>query len=286
MAITAASYLDGLRHFDVVVRHRASLVGDPAALARSPVLSEVGTLVPLGELAEVSTQEGPAQVSREQGMRRVLVEANVRGRDLASFVREVRERMGSLVLPSGSFIEYGGQYENLQRATQRLMVIVPLTLAVVLMLLYWAFGRLRIALLVFINIPAAITGGAFALMLRGMDLSMSAAVGFLALFGVATLNGVVLMTAILNNQRAGSSEWSSVFDAADQRLRPVLTTAMVAALGFLPMAVATGTGAEVQRPLASVVIGGLFTSTLVTLFVLPVITLRFGTLGRTSSPSP
>jgi heavy metal efflux system protein len=191
----------------------------------------------------------------------------------------VRSSLSDLVLPPGSFIEYGGQYENLAHAARRLLIIVPLTLLFVLLLLYWAFGRVRPAVLVFVNIPAAVTGGAFALAARGLDLSISAAVGFLALFGVATLNGVVLMTAILNRQNVGQTPFNAVFDAASDRLRPVLTTASVAALGFLPMAVATGTGAEVQRPLASVVIGGLVTSTLITLFVLPAFTLKFGGLS-------
>ncbi len=273
--VVVGEYLDGLRRFDVVVRQAAPDLR-PHGVAGSMLVSDVGTLVPLPLVATVSLDEGPAQVSREQGLRRVLVETNVRGRDLASFVGEVQNRLKDVRLPTGSFIEYGGEYENLQRAATRLLVIVPVTLGVVLLLLYWAFGRMRGALLVFINIPAAISGGAFALAIRGLDLSMSAAVGFLALFGVATLNGVVLMTAILARQREGMIPANAVFEAATERLRPVLTTALVAALGFLPMAIATGTGAEVQRPLASVVIGGLVTSTFVTLLFMPVITLRFG----------
>ncbi len=273
--VVVGKFLDGLRRFDVVVRQQQADLR-PHGMSQSLLLSDAGTLVPLPQVADVLLEEGPAQVSREQGLRRVLVEANVRGRDLAGFVGDVRERLADLRLPTGSFIEYGGEYENLERAATRLLIIVPLTLAVVFILLYWAFGRMRAAVLVFINIPAAVTGGAFALALRGLDLSMSAAVGFLALFGVATLNGVVLMTAILNHQRAGQDAAGAVFDAASERLRPVLTTALVAALGFLPMAVATGTGAEVQRPLASVVIGGLLTSTFVTLLILPVVTLRIG----------
>ncbi len=280
--VWVGDYLEGLRRFDVVLRSAPDTI-DPLALGAAPLLSDVGTLVPLGEVADVAISEGPAQVSREQGLRRVLVEANVRGRDLASFVGEVRQKLANVELPVGGFIEYGGQYENLARAASRLRIIVPLTLAAVLFLLYLAFGALRPALLVFLNIPAAATGGAFALALRDLDLSMSAAVGFLALFGVATLNGVVLMSAIIHHRNEGRPNAEAAFLASSERLRPVLTTALVAALGFLPMAIATGTGAEVQRPLATVVIGGLVTSTLVTLFVLPSLAARFSGNSATQS---
>jgi cobalt-zinc-cadmium resistance protein CzcA len=270
---------EGLRSFPIVLRHFQEREAARNDLKVESLLSSHGTLVPLGELASFKTEEGPAQVSREQGKRRVLVEANVRGRDLAGFVQEVKRELAKIELPTGYYLEYGGQYENLARASARLLLIVPLTLAVVLFLLYLAFGKLRPAFVVFMNVPAAATGGAFALALRGLDLSMSAAVGFLALFGVATLNGVVLMGAILHNDASGSQPRVSVEEAASERLRPVLTTALVAALGFLPMAIATGMGAEVQRPLATVVIGGLVTSTLLTLFALPAISLRFLNFG-------
>lgn len=273
--VPLGKYREGLRSFDIVMRSEQLTPFTLTSLNNELLLGPGQTLVPLSQVATVKTAEGPAQVSREQGRRRILVEANVRGRDLASFVQEVQDDLSHLQLPSGYYLEFGGQYENLARAAKRMMVVVPGTLAVVLFLLYLAFGRLKPALLVFMNVPAAATGGAFALALRGLDLSMSAAVGFLALFGVATLNGVVLMSAILNNRYAGSPAYASVYDAASERLRPVVTTALVAALGFLPMAIAAGTGAEVQRPLATVVIGGLVTSTLMTLFVLPAVTLWF-----------
>ncbi len=266
---------EGLRHFAVVMRHAPLDPFSLTGLEQDVLIGRGPTFVPIHQLARLEVEEGPAQVSREQGRRRVLVEANVRGRDLAGFVQQVQRDLASLKMPPGYYLEFGGQYENLARAAKRLMLVVPITLAVVLFLLYVAFGRARPALLVFVNVPAAATGGAFALALRGLELSMSAAVGFLALFGVATLNGVVLMSAVLQNQSEGKGSYESVFEAASERLRPVLTTALVAALGFLPMALATSTGAEVQRPLATVVIGGLLTSTLVTLFALPTLALRF-----------
>ncbi len=265
---------EGLRRFPVVLRQGNSRVQSISELQRAPVLTRGMSVVPMSDVAHVERQEGPAQVSREQGRRRILVEANVRGRDLAGFVQEVQRKLAAIRLPVGSYLEYGGQYENLARAVERLKLVVPLTLAAVLLLLYLALGSLRPALLVFVNVPAAAIGGVFALALRQLEFSMSAAVGFLALFGVATLNGVVLLSAMLLRERQGEDAFASVYSSAGERLRPVLTTALVAALGFLPMALATGTGAEVQQPLATVVIGGLLTSTLATLFVLPTLHLR------------
>ncbi len=268
--------IEGERRFDIVMRLAAPPAADPEPAGEQRIVLEDGRWVPLHEVAEVAVETGPAQVSREQARRRVMVEANVRGRDLSSFVGELRGRLSALRLPTGYYLEYGGQYENLARASARLAVLVPLTLALVLVLLYLAFGSARPALLIFLNIPAAATGGVFALAARGLELSISAAVGFLALFGVATLNGVVLLAAIRARQAAGEARRDAVQAAALDRLRPVLTTALVAALGFVPMALATGTGAEVQRPLATVVIGGLVTATLATLLVLPAIYCRFG----------
>jgi heavy metal efflux system protein len=268
--------IDGERRFDVMLRLATLPFADPEPMGEQRIVLDDGRWVPLHELADISVALGPAQVSREQARRRVLVETNVRGRDLSSFVGELRERVGKLHLPTGYYLEYGGQYENLGRATARLSILVPLTLVFVLVLLYLAFGAARPALLIFLNIPAAATGGLFALYARSLIFSVSAAVGFLALFGVATLNGVVLLTAIRARQAEGQPRAQAVRDAALDRLRPVLTTALVAALGFVPMALATGTGAEVQRPLATVVIGGLVTSTLATLLVLPALYRRFG----------
>ena len=185
-------------------------------------------------------------------------------------------RVAKVQLPPSYWIEYGGEYENLARATARLSIVVPITLTAILVLLYLAFGSIRPALLIFVNVPAAATGGFVALAGRGIDLSISAAVGFLALFGVATLNGVVLLASVQSRQLAGEATDLAVINAAIDRVRPVLVTALVAALGFVPMAIATGTGAEVQRPLATVVIGGLVTASIVTLLALPALYVRFG----------
>lgn len=275
---------EGGRRFDVAMRADSPPAPDAAPIEQMRLPLDDGRWVPLGDVADVTVSDGPAQISREQARRRVTVEANVRGRDLSSFVQDLTNRIARIGLPPGYFIEFGGQYENLARATARLAILVPATLLLVLVLLYLAFGALRPALLIFVNVPAAATGGVFALALRGLDLSISAAVGFLALFGVATLNGVVMLAAVRARQEAGRTRTEAMLEAAEERLRPVLTTAFVAALGFVPMAVATGTGAEVQRPLATVVIGGLVTSTLVTLLALPSLYVRFGGTVIASSP--
>ena len=201
----------------------------------------------------------------------------MRGRDLASYVSELKQRLAKVDLPTGYFIEYGGQFENLKRATRAVVARrSPLTLGVILVMLYLTFGRLRPALLIYVNIPVAAVGGILALKLRGLDLSISAAIGFLALFGVAVLNGVVLMAAIHFQEAEGFPRTEAIRRAASDRFRAILTTALVAALGFVPMALAKGVGAEVQRPLATVVIGGLITCTLVTLLALPTLYQRFG----------
>ncbi|HEX5100499.1 MAG TPA: CusA/CzcA family heavy metal efflux RND transporter [Polyangiaceae bacterium] len=268
--------IEGERRFDVMMRLATPPIADVEAAGEVRIVLDDSRWVPLHEIADLSLASGPAQVSREQARRRVMVETNVRGRDLGTFVEELRGRLATLRLPDGYYLEYGGQYENLARATARLSVLVPLTLTLVLVLLYLAFGAARPALLIFVNIPAAATGGVLALAARGLTFSISAAVGFLALFGVATLNGVVLLAAVRARQHEGQALRAAVEAATLERLRPVLTTALVAALGFFPMALATGTGAEVQRPLATVVIGGLVTSTLATLLVLPALYCRFG----------
>jgi cobalt-zinc-cadmium resistance protein CzcA len=205
--------------------------------------------------------------------RRIVVELNVRGRDVASFVGEAAERMRREVqLPSGYFVRWGGQFENLQAATARLAVVVPLALALIFAMLFFAFGSARPAALIYLNVPFAAVGGVFALALRGMPFSISAGVGFIALFGVAVLNGVVLMTQVRELEERTDLPLPEVLRrACGLRMRPVLMTALVASLGFVPMALATGSGAEVQPPLATVVIGGLATSTLLTLFVLPTV---------------
>jgi heavy metal efflux system protein len=267
---------EGERSFNVVLRSGEPPSPDVDPLNRLRIVLDGGRSVMVGDVAQLELLDLPAQVSREQGRRRVTVETNVRGRDLAGFVTELQRRVAEVKLPHGYFLEYGGQFENLKRATQRLLLVVPLTLGIILVMLYLTFGRLRPALLIYINIPVAAVGGLLAIKLRGLDLSISAAIGFLALFGVAVLNGVVLMAAIRNHEASGKNREDAVLTAASERFRAILTTALVAALGFVPMAIATGVGAEVQRPLATVVIGGLVTCTLATLLALPTLYLRFG----------
>ena len=264
------SVFEGKRRFDIVVRLEEGVSEDPQALGSVPISAPGGRQIPLSQLADITLEEGPAQISREQIGRRILVEANVRGRDLAGFVAEARRVISSkLRLPSGYYVTWGGQFEHLEAATRRLALAVPLALFLIFALLYSAFGATRPASLIFLNVPMAATGGILALLGRGMPFSISAGVGFIALFGVAVLNGVVLVSFMRKLQEEGLSAAEAARSAAQVRLRPVLTTALVASLGFMPMAVATGAGAEVQKPLATVVIGGLVTSTLLTLLVLP-----------------
>ena len=233
--------------------------------------------VPLEAVATVASAEGPNQISRENAKRRLVVQANIRGRDMGSFVAEAQDRLDAEIkLPEGYFITWGGQFENLQLARQRLMIVVPLALSLIFVMLFTAFGNARHAMLVFTGVPLALTGGVVALWLRGMPMSISAGVGFIALSGVAVLNGVVMITFINQLRDAGGSLREAVVEGSLARLRPVLMTALVASLGFVPMALNTGMGAEVQRPLATVVIGGLMSSTVLTLFVLPTLYLWFG----------
>ena len=211
-------------------------------------------------------------MSRENIHRRLVVETNVRGHDLGSFVDDARQRIAKEVpLPTGYYLTWGGQFENLERASRRLFLVVPLALLLIFVLLYTTFGAMTPALLIYLNVPLAATGGIFALVLRGMPFSISAGVGFIALFGVAVLNGVVLMSYVLQLRHEGLSSEEAARRGADIRLRPVLMPALVASLGFIPMTLSTSAGAEVQRPLATVVIGGLFTSTVLTLLVLPTV---------------
>ena len=283
----ASQLFEGDRRFDIVVRLPETLRQDPAALADLPVaLGEERNAdessraaawaagspqtVPLREVARIEIGSGPNQINRENGKRRVVVTANVRGRDLGGFVTELRQRVQDevTVLP-GYWIDYGGTFEQLISASQRLAVVVPLTLALILALLFWAFGSMRDTLIVFSGVPLALTGGVVALALRGIPLSISAGVGFIALSGVAVLNGLVMIAFIRRLREEGACVADAVFEGALVRLRPVLMTALVASLGFLPMAFNVGAGSEVQRPLATVVIGGIISSTLLTLLVLP-----------------
>jgi cobalt-zinc-cadmium resistance protein CzcA len=261
---------EGERRFRLQVRIPASLRDDMDQIRGLPVSGAAGPLVPLGQIANIQVVDSPASVSREAVRRRTTVEVNVRGRDLAGFVREAQERVArQVVLPAGYVIAWGGQFENLAAASQRLAVALPLALGLILVLLYMAFGALKPALLIYLNVPFAAVGGVLLLWLRGMPFSISAGVGFIALFGIAVLNGVVLLSTVKKLRAEGRTAREAAREAAERRLRAVLMTATVAALGFMPMALSTSAGAEVQRPLATVVIGGLVTATSLTLFVLP-----------------
>ncbi len=263
---------DGNQRFDIVVRLPERLRNDREVIGKLLVTNARGEHYPLEQLARLESVLGPVQISRENGKRRIVVQANTRGRDLGSFVEEVQQRLDREVkLPVGYYLRYAGTYEKLQSGRARLSLVVPLAFALVFALLYWTFSSVKLAALVFTGIPLAITGGALALWMRGMSLSISAAIGFVALAGVAVLNGVVLITFIEQLRARGEPPSRAIGEGTRLRLRPILMTACVAALGFLPMALSHGSGAEVQRPLATVVIGGLFTSSLLTLLVLPVL---------------
>lgn len=263
---------EGQRRFALQVRYREDARSSIAAIRQIPIKAPSGALIPLGQLAKLTVEEGPAQISRDRIQRRLTVEANVRGRDLGGFVSEAKERIEQAgVLPAGYFLEWGGQFKNLREATDRLIVAVPIALLLIFLLLYMTYSSVRAALIVYLNVPFAATGGILALLARGMPFSISAGVGFIALFGIAVLNGVVLISYILQLREEGATVDDAVRRGALTRLRPVLMTAAVAAFGFVPMALSTSAGAEVQRPLATVVIGGLVTATLLTLLVLPAV---------------
>jgi cobalt-zinc-cadmium resistance protein CzcA len=261
---------EGDRRYPIVVRLGEGMREDPSLLPQLPVPLPGGGFIPVGEVADIAASPGPNQVNREQGKRRVVVTANVRGRDLGSFVAEVQQRVGAGVdVPAGYWLDYGGTFEQLQSASARLTLVVPLTLLLILGLLLMAFRSLRDALVIFSGVPLALTGGVLVLWLRDIPLSISAAVGFIALSGVAVLNGLVMVSFIRSLRQEGRSLDDAIVEGALTRLRPVLMTALVASLGFVPMAFNTGIGSEVQRPLASVVIGGIVSSTILTLLVLP-----------------
>ena len=263
---------EGDRRFDLVVRLPERLRNDIDGLSQLPVPLPDGGYVPLGEVASIELSPAPAQISRENGKRRVVVTANVRERDLGGFVMEVKQRVAAEVdLPAGYWLDYGGTFEQLESASQRLMIVVPVTLLIIIGLLVMAFGSLKDSMIIFTGVPLALTGGVFALWMRDLPLSISAGVGFIALSGVAVLNGLVMLAFIRDLWHEKGDLLTAVIEGALVRLRPVLMTALVASLGFVPMALNTGTGAEVQRPLATVVIGGIVSSTLLTLLVLPVL---------------
>lgn len=261
---------DGDRRFNLVVRLPEKIREDIEALSVLPVSLPDGNYVPLSEVAKVELTQAPSQISRENAKRRVVVTSNVRGRDLGSFVEEAQQQIAEQVeLPAGYWVEYGGTYEQLQSASQRLSIVVPVTLLIIMGLLVTVLGSFRDAAIIFTGVPLALTGGVMALLLRDMPLSISAGVGFIALSGIAVLNGLVMLAFIRDYWHSHGDLHKAIVEGAMTRLRPVLMTALVASLGFVPMALNTGTGAEVQRPLATVVIGGIISSTLLTLVVLP-----------------
>ncbi|QYY26872.1 CusA/CzcA family heavy metal efflux RND transporter [Diaphorobacter sp. MNS-0] len=278
----AGTLFEGDRRFDILVRLPESLRNDLESMKRLPIPLPRATggtggaegrtnFIQLAEVASFELAPGPNQVSRENGKRRIVVSANVRGRDVGSFVADAEAALAQVKIPTGYWTSWGGTFENLQSATQRLQIVVPVSLLLVFVLLFAMFGNVKDGLLVFTGIPFALTGGILALWLRDIPLSISAAVGFIALSGVAVLNGLVMISYIRSLREAGTPLDEAIREGALTRLRPVLMTALVASLGFIPMAIATGTGAEVQRPLATVVIGGILSSTMLTLLVLPIL---------------
>jgi cobalt-zinc-cadmium resistance protein CzcA len=268
----ATEIIDGRKRFPVIIRLAEEYRGTPEAIGQLLIVTPTGGRVTLAQVAQVKIVEGPELINHEDAERMVIVQSNVRGRDLGGFASEVQREVAKRVtLDEGYFITYGGQFENQQRAMARLMIIVPFVLLLIIGLLYASFGNARQAVLVMLNVPFALVGGIAALWLRGLNLNLSASVGFIALFGVAVLNGVVLVAYINQLREQGRPLDEAVREGSEIRLRPVLMTALVASFGFIPMAISTSQGAEVQRPLATVVIGGLITSTFLTLIVLPVL---------------
>ncbi len=279
-----AEVREGQRRFPLVVRLPDRQRTDPEALAATLIPTAAGSVLPVNQVAKVVETEGPATINREWGRRRITVQCNVRGRDVASFVAEAQQKIASQVkLPEGLSIEWGGQFENMERANARLRFVVPLALGLIFMLLYFSLGSLREVIVVATGIPLGAAGGVLALWLRGLPFTVSAAVGFIALSGVAILNGLVLVTFIQQKLAVGAPLLAAVREGCLVRLRPVLMTALVAAVGFIPMAVNVGVGGEVQRPLATVVIGGIVTNTLLTLLVLPALFAWLG--GKSKAPA-
>ena len=273
----AGEVYEGERRFDLVVRFAEEARRSPADVEALPVVTPTGARVPLSALASVAVESGPVSVSREEGSRFVAVQSNVTGRDLASFVADVQERIEAEVdLPPGTRVDYGGQFENLEAATARLGLVVPLALALIFVLLFQTFGSVRLAAMIYLCVPLSVVGGVGMLYLLALPFSISAGVGFIALFGIAVLNGLVMVGAIRKFEVYGLPTREAVLAGADERLRAVVTTATLAAIGFTPMLLGSGAGSEVQRPLAAVVIGGLVTSTVLTLFVLPTVYAWFG----------
>ena len=278
----AGQIIQGNERYDILVRIDSQYRNDIAALAELRLRSAQGAWVRLQDVATIAIESGPPQIRRDDVQRRVVIQANVDGRDMGSVVSDIRDAIDTSVqLPAGYTVQIGGQFENQQRAMQRLMLVVPVSLALIAVLLYLAFGELKLVMLIMVNVPLAAVGGIFSLYVSGHYLSVPSSVGFITLFGVAVLNGVVMVESInqrLANQGVGANTQNAIDaikDGARSRLRPVLMTALTSALGLLPMLMSNGLGAEIQKPLAAVIVGGLVTCTLLTLVVLPVLYARF-----------
>jgi len=285
--LAASEFIEGQRRFPLVVRLPRAIRDDPARMGALLLHAPGGERVRLEQVAQVRLARGPEMVSRENGQRRIVVQANVRGRDLGGFIEDAQRAIAREVkLPPGYWTAWGGQFENQQRATRRLMILLPASIGVILVLLYATFGSLRQAMLILFAVPFAMIGGIALLWLRGLNLNLSASIGFIALFGVAVLNGIVMVTMINQLRAQGWAVSQAIHRGATLRLRPVLMTALVAALGFLPMTISTAPGAEMQRPLATVVVGGLVSATLLTLYVLPILYPWFSPREVTSSSGP
>lgn len=279
----AAQVFEGEKRFDIVVRYTPTARSSPEAISNILISTPTGQRIPLSTVADIGFESGPSNISRENGYRYLIVQSNVRDRDIESFVEEVQKKVGTVItIPSGYNISYGGQFKNLQEASNRLTIVVPIALFLIYLLLYQTFKSFRLGLMILLCVPMATIGGIAALLIAGMPFSISAGVGFIALFGVAVLNGIVMIAAIRKFLQEGFSRRESIFRGAEERMRPVVTTAALAAFGFVPMLLANGAGAEVQRPLAAVIIGGLISSTLLTLFVLPIV---FDWAGGESFPA-
>ena len=267
---SAGQVINGNERYDIYVRLDEQYRNDVESIRNLVLQAPNGAWVKLRDVAQVAIESGPPQIRRDDVQRRVVIQSNVEGRDMGGLVAELQERINNEIdLPTGYTVVFGGQFENQQRAQARLMVVVPLSLGLIFLLLYFAFGSVGQASLIMLNVPLALIGGIAALFISGQYLSVPGSIGFIALFGVAVLNGVVMVNAINQRVADGIDLDTAVFAGALSRLRPVLMTASIAALGLIPMLLSQGVGSEVQRPLATVVVGGLFSSTLLTLFVLP-----------------
>ncbi len=276
--LPAGEVFEGEKRFDLTARFDSKLINDIDAIKNIPVITQTGETVPFKEVAEIKLEKGPAKISRDATKRRIAIGINVRGRDLESVVKDIQQVIDTKIkLPPGYIVEYGGQFENLRSAKKRLMIVVPIALLLIFILLYFAFDNVKTSLMIYTAIPLSTIGGIFALWLRDMPFSISAGIGFIALFGIAVLNGIVLIEHYRELKGQGLTMNELIIRGSKERMRPVILTAMAAMMGFLPMAISQSAGAEVQRPLATVVIGGLFTSTFLTLIVLPVLYSIFST---------